>query len=124
MPDKYIFEYKDNLGKLHKITMRRAEPEWCNHDCPMITYTANDGFPMRINVAGWIGDIENGVPDDVAVLYARFVLTSSRAWYRKFPQYYKDSNHFWTNFVADLRYLRGDDYCNHILRRVGNKDKE
>ena len=119
MPDKTIFKYEDNFGKLHQITMRRAAPEWCNHDCPPITYVDYDGFPMRINAGGFIGCIEDGVPEYIAVLYARFVLASSRAWYQKFPQYYKGSNNFWLNFVTDLKRLRGDDYCNRILRQVG-----
>jgi hypothetical protein len=113
-----IFSYEDIDGKVHQITMRRAAPEWCNQDCPSITYVASDGFPMKINVIGWIGCIESGVPDDIAVLYARFVLASSRAWYRKFPQHDKGSNNFWLNFVADLKRLRGADYCSLILDRM------
>lgn len=125
MPDKLIFSYEDIDGKVHQITMRRAAPEWCNQDCPSITYVASDGFPMKINVTGWIGCIEHGVPDDIAVLYARFVLTSSRAWYRKFPQHCKGSNNFWLNFVADLARLRDIDYCNRILAQVqGTRQSE
>ena len=116
------FTYTDNDEKQQTITLRRASAEWCNHDCPMIIYVANDGFLTRINAAGWIGCIESGIPDDVAVLYTRFVLASSRAWYRKYPQHNKGVNNFWHNFKSDLAKLRGVDYRNRIIDLAGIKE--
>jgi hypothetical protein len=106
-----------------EITLRRAAPEWCNLNCPRIWAICQDPTrdqaPWMLNSDGWIGAVEGG-PEDLVVLYTRFVLASSKAFYRKYPRCDKSNrgnltNGFWHNFCRETEQFRGRLYLEHIL---------
>ena len=113
MPERK-FTYESYESGTREITLRRAAPEWCNADCPSI-WASDPDTPWRCNADGCPG-MEH-LPDDVAVLYTRFVKASSEAFYRKYPDIRNQAqrNGFWENFKTQTAKARGDHYVQYIL---------
>lgn len=113
MTTSFVFE--DARGK-HIITMKKASAEWCNSDCPDI-FTVSDNVNennWRINSGG---TYIKSLPEWMAKRFIKFFLSSSKAFYKKYPQCRSDYNRngFWANFLKD-----NYNYSDLIYKTVGN----
>src|SRR3990172_234437 len=94
------FVFEDARGK-HKITMRKASAEWANSDCPdiYIVHPGAENSGWRVNSGGTF--IESN-QEWIQRLFIEFFLSSSKAFYRKYPHCKSSSrNGFWANFLYD-----------------------
>ncbi len=114
------FCYDDHRGH-HIITLKRAAPEWCNSDCPVIYVVSDDrnlhGFKLHTSLT------MEAIPNDLARLFTSFVWRSSQAYYRKREgvEVPVTENGFWKNFLYYNTRLFGENYMYNLVISAGAK---